>query len=100
YTTLFRSLELGEHAEPELGALDLSDPQPQELLLALERKGQRHIDGLGLNMPARAHFHVDRIQVDDRTYGLEWPRLPGSHLLEHRDRKSTRLNSSHVKISY
>src|SRR3712207_7524750 len=81
YTTLFRSHVRADEVQPEAEAEqeDQPDPQPvgrdEELQLALARPAPQ---------PDREHAEqqVRHERVDDR------------------DRKSTRLNSSHANISY
>src|SRR5436305_9713996 len=81
YTTLFRSVPVDEEELGEAAALD-----DVELVRELPRDTRRHLTVLD----ARALL-TDRIQEGARVkYGQMTPR----------DRKSTRLNSSHVRISY
>src|SRR3712207_8349283 len=72
YTTLFRSGHLGDGADLGVGALMARD-QKDSLLVA-------HVDGEG-------HVHGGE---DDGVVKRD----------EEKDRKSTRLNSSHANISY
>src|SRR5690606_41899137 len=53
---------------------------------------------LVVHAPDGARGAVER--VDDQVHGLGGGDLAGRELREAGDRKSTRLNSSHVKISY
>src|SRR5207302_8658422 len=88
YTTLFRSLTLGV------------------MLQALQDKFSRPTD----NPPFYLHFDLDadtkvlnakgvNVPLEDLGLGIEMRKLPAERNIT-LDRKSTRLNSSHVKISY
>src|SRR3712207_7957696 len=77
YTTLFRSLVVSSHVMDEAGRCDR---------LLLLREG----DLLSDSTP-------DRLRADSGTDDLEEAFL---RLVRARDRKSTRLNSSHANISY
>src|SRR5206468_8556874 len=89
YTTLFRS-QRGENREVELGLgpRRLADDVKADLRAA---KAELH------RVPARDRSALDRLAVDDRA-------VAAREILDHvpagRDRKSTRLNSSHDQISY
>src|SRR5690606_40758648 len=74
YTTLFRS---GGPCERRIGPLEEALPVGEDRGLAAQR---------------RAAVDEDRLVVDEGGEGLE--------VALGQDRKSTRLNSSHVKISY
>src|SRR5690606_39770018 len=81
YTTLFRSRPVQEHdAFPE--ALEAQLAQRRRLQRVLEREV---VEGA---LDHRAQLRLRK------------PRGGGIDRRERRDRKSTRLNSSHVKISY
>src|SRR2546422_3469684 len=54
--------------------------------------------GAGI-LERRTHSRL-RGEVKDRLDALEWERIAGYIGLDKRDRKSTRLNSSHGYISY
>src|SRR5690606_41657251 len=86
YTTLFRSLALGE------------------ALLALTRDpALRHRIGEANRRRVRAVYSHEAMVEAHRALLLELAqtgRGAGSQARSRRDRKSTRLNSSHVKISY
>src|SRR3712207_7357859 len=73
YTTLFRSRRLSRRGQVEDG-VSAPDPAPR---------------ARGAAVRQQAHG------TDQGAYGRRDERLP-----EHRDRKSTRLNSSHANISY
>src|SRR5690606_41470806 len=89
YTTLFRSRP-GEH--PRVGRVELGEEaaerrlEPCEFLgpvrIAAEARGEHRVEGEG-HEHRDGHGHAD-----------------GDAELAEEDRKSTRLNSSHVKISY
>src|SRR5256885_8835208 len=107
YTTLFRSLDDGVDplvGGPQVLEVDLAAvPHSQHILLDVKahrarqrighdqrRRGQEGLFGLGMDAPvevavAREHGRGVEVALDD-------------FLLE--DRKSTRLNSSHLVISY
>src|SRR5690606_41549349 len=85
YTTLFRSnLDLATLAR--LGLLDQVEDIRREDVAADDRQIGRRLFRLGL-----LHHAAHPVDVIPQ-------RLAGDHI--YRDRKSTRLNSSHVKISY
>src|SRR3989442_16028668 len=88
YTTLFRSHVdvLDEHT-----ALLRRHPQDLATLATLAPGDDRH-------RVALAYVHARRHQMTARAAGaaVHQDHLPGSR----GDRKSTRLNSSHVRISY
>src|SRR5690349_22997020 len=80
----------GVAGSAEFGALSVSLPQrgdmPKIARQRRERRGPQH---------SRGEILQDRVQpVPLDIIRLEWRRAAG------RDRKSTRLNSSHVEISY
>src|SRR5690625_6770252 len=76
YTTLFRSV-------PGESLLNLSSQAAQLLFLSYSRDHERESDRLGVEYASRTGY--------DAAEGAEFFT---------RDRKSTRLNSSHVAISY
>src|SRR3712207_8699471 len=79
YTTLFRSLRRGRERRSPRGARPLGRAQR-------ERVGR-----VGLPTQSRAHGQRRR---------REGAGHPPTRAVRHRDRKSTRLNSSHANISY
>src|SRR5690606_41088001 len=87
YTTLFRS---SGHV--------LSD---DEALLAFVTLVARHLDGGSIALPLSATAHAERL-AEEHGVGILRTKMSNAALMEaaSRDRKSTRLNSSHVKISY
>src|SRR5690606_41747883 len=87
YTTLFRSLPQGAL---DLGGRDVEPAGDDELLDAVDDAHEaRLVDG--------DHVPGAEPAVDEDCLGLlGFAVVPGEDL----DRKSTRLNSSHVKISY
>src|SRR5207302_8914896 len=90
YTTLFRSL-FAERIETTLGAmLAIADDEGLRLLEFVDRRAtERELsilrNRLQTNVVPGEHRHLDAMR---------------SQLADYLDRKSTRLNSSHVKISY
>src|SRR5690606_41438277 len=89
YATLFSSVflaaaHLPDQAHHVRGAVGVVQAQPLAPdFLQLVRQAQQHVAGFLRAVPARGLEDVLELVVAD-----------------HRDRKSTRLNSSHVKISY
>src|SRR3712207_7222047 len=83
-------------ATTEIYTLSLHDALP-----IYPRRRVEQLGAVGRDQPHRLD-----LALGDRVRGLERPRGPGlAHPLErpvevHRDRKSTRLNSSHANISY
>src|SRR5690606_42014060 len=90
YTTLFRSRKLLEIAQRRVAGAEVVDRQPaaQVAQLACE------FDRRSLVADQRALGEFEHESVRRHAPGVE--RLRN----DDRDRKSTRLNSSHVKISY
>src|SRR5205814_7160450 len=83
-TTLFRSL----HQVVERSRLETA----QLLFLGAVHRGEDHAVGTG-------PLAIDALVTwSARVAGERWQEL--SQALEHQDRKSTRLNSSHLGISY
>src|SRR5690606_41614999 len=87
YTTLFRS-DVAVQVGMVGGLQDVLEHAQLALLLGLERLGI--VEHLAIAVAE----DVGAVPARD----AEHPRL--EHRREHGDRKSTRLNSSHVKISY
>src|SRR5690606_40943763 len=78
-------------ATTEIYSLSLHDALPICAVFGMDHPAADEIaDAVGLQLRARQHG-------DDAWHG---PRLIGPYARDLRDRKSTRLNSSHVKISY
>src|SRR5690606_41759953 len=88
YTTLFRSV-------PQGLTLDLVLPQPYEEHIVAGQVVQDYLKDLGID--AQIRIVEWGVWLSD-TYG--GPRNFDITVVGHTDRKSTRLNSSHVKISY
>src|SRR5690606_41314591 len=88
YTTLFRSGQLRAVAQPVLHALEV------ELDALLATSGNRVVETDALDVAAVAGAAA--VGDDDVVEGT----LLGAAAGQSEDRKSTRLNSSHVKISY
>src|SRR5699024_12265685 len=86
YTTLFRSLRLQRRTRR---------PVVLRHLRSGTRRGKNH--GLLPGHPQRPHHSRPVGSSDSLPYSLK---APGDHGHPGPDRKSTRLNSSHVSISY
>src|SRR5690606_42012813 len=87
YTTLFRSESSGSGVE-------LLDEEVDRLGDPVGGHGTGELDALALGpVPGQEGSGPEGGGVDEAREG-------GCHRLSLRDRKSTRLNSSHVKISY
>src|SRR5207253_7561820 len=90
YTPLFRSLRdsavVDQRAYLDAGVDAVADDHGGDAL----REPLEHV-------VVDAALHVDAVRADARLAGV--PELRRDHPLD-RDRKSTRLNSSHVAISY
>jgi hypothetical protein len=50
--------ELSQHAQPELRALALADPQPEQVLPALHVDRERHVDGARLHLAVASDLDV------------------------------------------
>src|SRR5690606_41114347 len=90
YTTLFRSFFLGDKPVDDVAVFTLEPEKYAEMLFDGLRRvqlGGQCDEGIVITNP---YFCISVACVESRTDGR--PR--------HGDRKSTRLNSSHVKISY
>src|SRR5690606_3326193 len=97
-------------AGPITGKHPQHDRYRQDDLACLEHKGPRLIyhgvsDVLPPWPPIRRKFHDKIAALADANDLFHYPRREYSHaeakqVQSHKDRKSTRLNSSHVKISY
>ena len=70
-------LELVHHPQPELRALRLLDPEPQDLLVAGAGDADGEIDGLVPDQALVANLDPERVEVNDRIDRLERPVLPG-----------------------
>src|SRR3712207_7093494 len=81
YTTLFRSPRRGDPESRRPTGVRLHDH-------GVDQVGRRLVEREGVD---------DRLQGTELGYG---PRLGGDLVVGQRDRKSTRLNSSHANISY
>src|SRR5207302_7634993 len=88
YTTLFRSVVTHLRRDPVLHGCLRNEPRAQMLRRRRVRAQRRRQGGPQRRMGRRSEAH-ESIQ--------HWLCARGECL---RDRKSTRLNSSHVKISY
>ena len=56
--------QLGDHLQPELGTLVLSDPQAKDFLLARQVDARRQVRRLHPD-GSFTHLGVDAVQVDD-----------------------------------
>src|SRR5690606_41418334 len=90
YTTLFRSTELICDGDRVVGAVVVRDGTP--VRVRARRGVLLAAGGFERNADMRARYGVPGDATD--TMGA-----PGNTGAAHLDRKSTRLNSSHVKIS-
>src|SRR5690606_41293500 len=89
YTTLFRSLSrLARRA---------SKSERQRLLQQLVREDPLLTDQM---LARKLNVSVQTIRLDRLELGVPEMRARARQVVERVDRKSTRLNSSHVKISY
>ena len=79
-------LELIHDAQPELGALGLLDPQPEDLARAVGQHRQRDIDGFIPNKTLVPDLDPDGVEEDDRVAGIQRPVLPFTHFLKDRIR--------------
>ena len=79
-------LEVVHHAQPELGAFGLLDPQAEDVLVP----GTPHADGQVYGLVAYQALVTDldpqRIEVHDRVGRLQRPRLPRSNFVDDRIR--------------
>src|SRR5690606_42013211 len=85
----FTSSSFMTTAAPEVSTLSLHDALP----ILGPASGEAEVAGEVVEMPAHRRGRRRRVLgLDGRDHGVE--------VAEEQDRKSTRLNSSHVKISY
>src|SRR5690606_41830189 len=90
YTTLFRSEREGGRIQivhTGVGGINENDITLAEVTEAV-------IVGFNVRPEPKARKAAEAAGIEIRTYGIIY------ELLDELDRKSTRLNSSHVKISY
>src|SRR3954468_18010195 len=76
--------QLVHDAQPELGALVLFEPQPQDFLAAVGAHAERDMDSLVAYQSFVADLDSQRVEKDQRVDRFQRPRLPGSHFLQHR----------------
>src|SRR5207244_12312617 len=89
YTTLFRSLDRAKRVEPRAAVVVAR-------IAGHEDRGPRSQGAASVDVPERAeHAPVVAVAVRPHDAGARQEVADG-----HRDRKSTRLNSSHQIISY
>lgn len=77
-------LQFGQHAQPELGAILLADPQARQLLLAGQVDAQGQVHRPGLDLALGPELQVDGVQADHRPDRIQGPALPGLDLIEGR----------------
>src|SRR5579859_4301326 len=93
--------DLAEHLVPVLGALTtVPDPEPEDLPHPLDGDADDGVDRPVGDL-AVTDLDLDRIDEDHRVDLVEWPALPGDHLLDHpvgdpRDRVPRDLRAVHV----
>src|SRR5205814_8914571 len=85
YTTLFRSLQSGRFYQ---SLVPLEGETLEQIF--------QHYLSQSEQLPAYLRLYAD----DDALCGLLLEKLPGADSRDPEDRKSTRLNSSHLGISY
>lgn len=76
--------QLTQDPGPELGALVLADPHPQQLLVAKEVDPQGQVHRPGLDPAFGADLQVDGVQIDDRPDRIQRAALPGPDLVQDR----------------
>ena len=76
------ALQLVHHPQPELGALGLLDPKPQDFLRSVRPDAKGDIDRLVADGSLVAHLDADRIEEDQRVKSFQRPVLPVRHLLQ------------------
>jgi site-specific DNA recombinase len=79
-------LEFIHDPEPELRALVLLDPEPEDLLGAVRPHPECHMHGLVANHALVADLHPQGIEKHQRIDCIERPVLPARHLIQHRVR--------------
>jgi hypothetical protein len=75
--------EFVHHAQPELGALGLLDPEPEHFLGAVEADAERDVDRLVAHRALIPDLHAQRVQEHQRVEALERAVLPLGDLVEH-----------------
>src|SRR5262249_8694863 len=74
-------LQVRQAREPELRALAVVEPQPQQLLVTLEVNAQRDVQGVLADSPTlAADVNHDAVEVDDGPDGTQPARPPGGDL--------------------
>ena len=76
-------LQLGQHAEPELRAFGLGEPQAQKLFVTFQIDAQSEINGLVDDPLVLADFQHHTVQLDDGIKRSQWARLPVDNLVDH-----------------
>lgn len=75
-------LELVHHPQPEFGTLVLFDPHAQHQLGTIGHKAERDVDHRVANQPLVADFASDGIKENQQIDPIQWPPLPGRHLID------------------
>ena len=76
------ALEVVQHGQPELRALGLLPPDPQDLAVAVAGHPHREVAGAGPDGAVLADLHEHRVEVDDRVDALQRPRAPCRDVLQ------------------
>ena len=76
-------LQFGHHPQPELGALGLLDPQPEDLLGAVRPHAERDMHRLVPDRAFIAHLDPQGIEEHQRVQRLQRALLPLCHFVEH-----------------
>src|SRR5215210_7866959 len=74
--------EIVEDGQPELGALGLLPPDPEDLALAIAGHAQSEVAGAVLDRAVLADLHEQRVEVDDRIDALQRPGAPRGDVLQ------------------
>ena len=77
-------LQLVHHAQPELGAFVLLEPQPQDLLGAVGAHAERDMHRLVADQPFVADLDPQGVEENQRIGRFQRAGLPGGDLLQHR----------------
>ena len=78
-------LQLVHHRKPELGALVIGDPQPQNLPKAVPVDAESHVNSLVFDHAAIgvADLDPERVEDHDRIHPLQRPGPPFPDLVQH-----------------
>jgi len=80
--TAHAGLEVVHHPQPELGSFGVLDPDPQDLLLAVDADTDRQVGGLVLDRALVADLAHDGVEEDHRPHRIQRARLPLADLVE------------------